>query len=441
MAACLLAACAPLPPPDTAAITSVRFAPASLPRGVAQSNRELAQDFLELTLALESGEELEGLLRYEAPIRVHMRGPGLAAYRDDLEALLARLRREAGIDIASTRDPSAAQLRIEGVPSAQIARIFPTAACFIVPGETDWRSFVRRRGDARLRWSDQDELRGAAIFLPLDTTPQDVRDCLHEEITQALGPANDLYRLPHSIWNDDNFHGMATAFDMLMLRVLYQPEFASGMPRAEVAARLPAVLDRVNPAGRGLPARARASESRDWGRAIEAALARDALRSRRMLAADEAVRLAGAMRPVDHRLGVSLLTRGRLTLRRDPAAAAGEFAEAYRLFRDQFGVGDVRTAQAGVHVAALALGSGEFEAAVRLSDLHMAGAMAAQNAVLVAGFLSIKAQALYEMGELAEAQAVRIDSLRWARYGFGDGDGALAREQAQIAALLRLEEP
>ena len=56
-----------------------------------------------------------------------------------------------------------------------------------------------------------------------------MRDCLAEEITQALGPANDLYRLPDSIWNDDNFHGMATAFDMLILRALYQPELESGM--------------------------------------------------------------------------------------------------------------------------------------------------------------------------------------------------------------------
>lgn len=440
MAAGLLASCVDAPPPP-AAITSVRFAPAALPPGVVQSNRELAEDFLELTFALESGETLDGILRYERPVRVYMREQGLAAYRDDLAALLARLRREAGIDIAETRDPNVAQIRIEGVRSAEIADIFPTAACFIVPGETDWRSFTRRRADSRVRWGDQEELKGAAIFLPLDTTPQDVRDCLHEEITQALGPANDLYRLPHTIWNDDNFHGMATSFDMLMLRTLYQPEFRSGMSRAEVAAELPRVLNRVNPAGRRLPARVRHPESREWAGAIEAALSRTALRSRRMLAADEAVRLAGEMRPVDHRLGVSLLTRGRLTLRRDPAAAAEQFGQAYRLFRDQFGMEDVRTAQAGVHVAALALAADQYETAIRLADLHVPGAMAAQNAVLIAGFLSIKAQAHYDLGELEDAQAVRIDSLRWARYGFGDGDGALAREQAQIAALLRLEEP
>ena len=41
----------------------------------------------------------------------------------------------------------------------------------------------------------------------------------------------------------------------------------------------------------------------------------------------------------------------------------------------------------------------------------------------------------------AAAQATRRDSLRWARYGFGDADGALAREQAQIAALIGLDNP
>jgi hypothetical protein len=406
---------------------------------VARSNRELAEDFLDLTFELESGEKINGLLRYEAPIRVYLAGPDLAGYRGDLDALLARLRDEAGIDITATDDPAAAQIRIEAVPSAQIARVFPTAACFIVPGETDWRSFMRRRGSERLRWSDQKTLTGAAIFLPRDTTPQDVRDCLNEEITQALGPANDLYRLPNSIWNDDNFHGLATPFDMVILRALYQPELQSGMKRQEVAAELPKVLDRVNPKGRGLPPQPRAPESRAWASAIETALARDAPRPRRVGAATIAAQIAAEMQPVDHRLGVSLLTLGRLGLRQDPGAAAQNFTEAYGLFRRNFGVDDIRTAQAGVHVAALALGAGEYETAVRLADRHVPGAKAGQNAILIAGLLSIKAGALDELGEAEAAQEARLDSLQWARYGFGDGDGALAREQAQLAALMRLE--
>jgi hypothetical protein len=436
LALATLSACTAAPPTE---ITSVRFAPASFPRGVARSNRDLAEDFLELTFELESGEKLRGLLRYETPVRVHMRSAGLAPYRPDLAALLARLRDEAGIDIAETSDPDVAQIQIEAVPASQITRVFPTAACFIVPGETDWQGFMRRRSGDRLRWSDQPTLVRAAIFLPLDTTPQDVRDCLNEEITQALGPANDLYRLPDSVWNDDNFHGLATPFDMLILRALYQPELRSGMPRAEVAAALPKLLDRVNPRGSRRPPQPRAPESAAFATTIETALSRDAPRSRRLAAAGAATEAAAGMRPVDHRLGVALLTLGRLELRRDPAAAARDFAQAYDLFTRRFGSEDIRTAQAGVHLAALALASGHLDAAVALADRHVPAARAGQNAILLAGLLSIKAEALAELGQGAKAQAVRLDSLRWARYGFGDADGALAREQAQLAALMRLE--
>jgi hypothetical protein len=84
-------------------------------------------------------------------VRVYLRSPALAAYRPDLAALLARLRTEAGIDIAETSDPAAAQIFIEAVPSAQITKVFPSAACFIVPGERDWKGFMHRRADARVR--------------------------------------------------------------------------------------------------------------------------------------------------------------------------------------------------------------------------------------------------------------------------------------------------
>jgi Protein of unknown function (DUF2927) len=430
-----LAACTAEPRGE---ITSVRFGAVTLPRGVARSNLDLAQDFLDLAFGLESGETLDHLLRYEMPIRVYL-DPALAAYRPDLAQLVERLRREAGIDIAETDAPRAAQIRIEAVPAAQIARIFPTAACFIVPGETDWSSFQRRRGAERVRWSDQPTLERAAIFLPPDTTPQDVRDCLNEEITQALGPANDLYRLPDSIWNDDNFYGMATPFDMTILRALYRPELRSGMSRDEAAAVIVPVLNRVNPEGRRVPRQARAPESRAWSRAIEIALDREAPRQRRVVAASQAVEIAADMRPTDHRLGVSLLTLGRLSLRRDPQAAADEFAAAYELFVAQQGEDGLRAAQAGVHLAALAIGTGQYELAITLADRHAPAALAAQNAILLAGLLSIKAEGMAALGDTPGARQVRLDSLRWARYGFGDSDGALAREEAQLAALLRLD--
>ncbi len=431
-----LAACSSPPPAD---ITSIRFGPVIFERGVARSNQNLATDFLDLTFGLESGEKLERLLRYEGPVRVHVASTELLPYRSDIEGLIARLRTEAGIDIALTRDPQLAQIQIEAVPAAQLARLFPSAACFIIPGETSWRGFLANRGDRTLRWSAQSELRRAAIFLPTDTTPQDVRDCLHEELTQALGPANDLYRLPDSVWNDDNLHAIATPFDMLILRILYQPELRSGMTREAVADELEAIFDRENPKGRGLARPARHPESRAWAKAIEAALARGVARDSRVRSAALASQIAAEMRPTDHRLAVSLLTLGRLTLRSDPVQAARYFSEAYAVSTRKLGPDDLRTAHAGVHVAAVALAAGQYDTVVRLVDRHAPAALTGQNAILLAGLLSLKAEALLNLKDGPGARAARLDSLRWARYGFGDDDGALAREQAEIAEFLRID--
>jgi len=424
--------------PDTpeAPLTSVRFPDDERPLGVARSNADLAEDFIDLTFALENGVALTGLLRHERPVRVHLSSAGLEPYRRDVDRLIRRLRDEAGLDIALTDDAARAQINIEAVPRRRIRRVFPTAACFIVPGVSSWAEFRARDGDADLRWSTQTSLGRSAIFLPVDTTPQEVRDCLAEELTQALGPANDLYRLPDTVWNDDNFHGDPTAFDMVILRALYQPELRSGMSREAVGAALPAVLDRINPKGRGMPPGQRAPESAEFAAAIEAALSRDRTRSERTRAANDATRIAAAMRPEDHRLGVSLLARGRQELRRDPEVAVRDFGSAYTLFRTRLGPHDIRTAQAGVHLAAMSLATERHDLAIRLADLHVPDALAARNAVLIAGYLSIKAAALAETDRIDEARAARLDSLRWARYGFGEEGGAMAREQTRIAALL-----
>ena len=433
-----LSACAAAPPPGE--ITSVRFGAVILPKGVARSNLDLGEDLLDLTFALESGEKLDHLLRYETPVRVYLRSPDLAAYRPDLTALLARLRAEAGIDIAETDDAEAAQIQIEAVPAAQISRVFPTAACFIVPGETDWSGFLRRRSAARMRWSDQRTLGRAAIFLPLDTTPQDVRDCLNEEITQALGPANDLYRLPDSIWNDDNFYGMATPFDMTDPAGDLPARDHSGMSRAEVAAVLPRVLDRVNPKGRGLPRQPRQPESRAWATAIEAALSRDAPRQKRLAAATQATQIAAEMRPIDHRLGVSLLTLGRLSLRTRPRGGRAATSQPPTISSTSASAPMI-SAPPRPGFTSRRWRSAPASTRPRSSSPTATppAAIAGQNAILLAGLLSIKAEALAELGDTRQAQAVRLDSLRWARYGFGDTDGALAREEAQLAALLRLD--
>ena len=103
-----------------------------------------------------------------------------------------------------------------------------------------------------------------SLFIPSDASPQEKRDCLHEELVQGLGPLNDLYRLPNSVFNDDNIHTILTDFDMMVLHATFTPELLSGTNRAEDTARLPAILRRIKPAGEGVAYRALPPTSHAW---------------------------------------------------------------------------------------------------------------------------------------------------------------------------------
>lgn len=55
------------------------------------------------------------------------------------------------------------------------------------------------------------------------------RSCLHEEVAQGMGLANDSPRARPSIFNDDEEFALLTAHDALLLRMLYDPRLTPGM--------------------------------------------------------------------------------------------------------------------------------------------------------------------------------------------------------------------
>ena len=59
--------------------------------------------------------------------------------------------------------------------------------------------------------------------------------CIHEELAQGMGLANDSPRARPSIFNDDEEFGLLTTQDELMLRMLYDPRLTPGMTAAEAA--------------------------------------------------------------------------------------------------------------------------------------------------------------------------------------------------------------
>jgi hypothetical protein len=410
----------------------MRVFAAPRPINFAISNSDLARDFIDLSFMLESGRPLPVLTRFEGPVTVRVTGSPPPTLGSDLNRLIFRLRSEAGIDISQT-SAATANITIEAVSRAQIRSQLPQAACFVVPNITQLSEFRTARRSPRTDWTRLTTRERMAIFVPNDASPQEVRDCLHEELAQALGPLNDLYRLPQSVFNDDNVHAVLTGYDMMILRATYAPELRSGMTRAEVSARLPAIFARINPQGVSIPPRNLSSTPRAWTEAMETALGPVANPNARRAAAARALDVARTLGWQDHRLGFAHYAMGRLNLPVQPAQAIRHFQSADAIFaqRPEYAL---HRAMVAAQLGAYLVAEGRGDEAVDMLGVHLPVVIQHENAALVATLSMLRAEALELAGRGVEAQAVRLDSLGWARYGFG-ADWAIRAKLREISAL------
>lgn len=417
--------------PELSAMPGIKTFAVPRPDRPGRANRDIARDFLDLSMKLESGRDLPILTRFETPITVQVTGTPPPTLQTDLNRLLHRLRSEAGIDIRQVNGP--ANITIQAVSRADIRRELPQAACFVVPNISDISEYRSAKRSRTTAWSALETRRKAAVFLPNDTSPQEVRDCLHEELAQALGPLNDLYRLPDSVFNDDNVHTVLTGFDMLILRTYYAPELQSGMSRRAVEARLPAILARLNPAGEHIAPRPASTTPRVWTRAIQAALGPGTNHPQRRAAAEKALSVAETVGWTDHRRAFSHYAVGRIVQNTDPALAQNHFAAAdayYRRSPDTM----LHRAHAVAQLAAYAITQGRGADALALLGPQIAVAEQHENAALLAQLLMMRAEALELSGRASEARQVRLDSLGWARYGYG-ADWAVRAKLREISGL------
>ncbi len=438
----VLSAC--MSPPQSAAPASARAASDMLdlpPMKVfsdgkstptSRSNTSISRDFLDLSFALETGATLDRFTRFEGPITLRVTGDSVpVSLTHDLSRLLARLDREAGISITRVPATQPAAITIETLTQAELSRRAPNTACIVVPNVSSWDEFKHARR-AALSWTQVTTRERLSIFIPTNTAPQEIRDCLHEELAQALGPLNDLYRLPDSVYNDDNIHSVLTPFDMLILRATYAPELHSGMSRAEVARALPGILSRINPAGATGATPPVQITPRAWTEAAMGAMGDGSLTSR-LHAAKTAVSIARSEGWSDTRAGFSWFLLGRLSIATDRASAQLALTEAKRIY-DARPETRFHSAHVAMQLSALALSEGRYEAAYDISAKAISAARDAENAALLASLMMTEAEALDKLGRVSEARSVRLDSLGWARYGFGSDDVVRTRA-AEIASL------
>jgi len=431
--AILLSACAPIPsaqvsmnrPSASVSGTTqppLQSFPALPAAAVTRGNADIARDILDLEFLMESGRPLPVFTRFEGPITVALTGDVPATAPPDLARVLSRMRAEAGIDIAPAAHTAQAAITIDFQPRAAMRRAVPSAACFVVPRVGSFAEYRAARSDGTTDWATLTRRDRAAIIVPSDTSPQEVRDCLHEELAQALGPLNDLYRLSDSVFNDDNFHSVLTGFDMAVLRLTYSPGIASGMTEAEVGARL---FGTTTGAGADTPS--------SWVREIETALGRKASLPARQAAADRALAQALAAGWADNRTAFSWFAVGKLSAGSNPLRAMDALDQAAAIYGRLPG-GEVQLAHIEMQRAAIALAGGLSAEAARIAAGAVPVVRSHGNAALQATLMLIEAEALEQMGYSAAAAALRLDSAPYARYGFGP-DSVVKERVRDIAAV------
>ncbi len=393
----------------------------ALPAGDTRySNESLAHLFVRLTHDLEWGARRPHLLRYETPVSVGITGRLGTQYTGFIDRFLSDLRAQTGIDISRTTAPH--NLTIRFIPGQEFRRKLPQHFCVVAPGNLSWAEFKTdpvaygTRSYERVR-----KLEAMSVYIPDNLEPYLVRLCLIEEITQALGPANDLYGLGSSIFNDDNVHVWPTSLDYLMLRVLYSPEIRTGLNRRETRKRARAILERLNPQGRAAPP-LRLLPDRDmraWNDMVQ-----KTDRDRRR----EALSIARARAPRTAYHCHSLIALARLQ-RRDPKASLATLDAAQRICRSAHGPSDLRLALIRLELARAQFKLGEAALAYKLSNgLEQTLAAHGKDERLVALY-DLQAAALRAIQQGTKSFEARRRAGEWGAY-------ALGRDHADVLQLL-----
>jgi hypothetical protein len=395
---------------------------AALPAGhTGYDNASLSRLFVSLSHDTEWGARRRHLVRYEAPVSVGLEGQGAERHFAFLDEFLGQISRNSGVDIA--RGNGRENLHIRLVEGARFDDLLPTAFCVVGQGDVSWDDFAADPSNYGARaLLAAEQISQMTIFIPDTAPPYLVRNCLLEEIPQALGLANDLYGLGSSIFNDDAAHLWPTKLDYLMLRILYAPEMATGLDRRDSGARALRVLNRVNPAGAGavpLPSLRQRSLG-DWPALIQNVFSRAASEREARDFAEKALTIVTAYAPMSAQHCHTLITAGRVLSRPEPERALRLFEQARRVCNAAHGVSDVRQARIALESACALLRLDRFDEVVAVTEANWPVLAAHGQDERLAALYTIQSEAL----AVAEPGSTRTTSVaqlaaEWSAYALG----------------------
>ena len=185
----------------------------------AQPDLLLEERFVHVALRNDDGSSAEELVKWEGPIRVKVTGS--QRYHEQVASHLTLLGDLTG-------------------RTTEMDAEWPNMVLDFSLREEDWWCFVSVTGQAgRLN---------AEISVRTDQSDHNIRRCIVQEMTQALGLLEDTDGRIDTTFSSAIGTDYLTDADRQLLAILYDDRLYDGMPRTEVLAMLPVIVADVEAA-------------------------------------------------------------------------------------------------------------------------------------------------------------------------------------------------
>lgn len=209
------------------------------------SDEDIVRGFFKTAFGAElrvSGA-VDRIRRYETPVRIFIDGKTVPDRRAEVATIAADIgKRIAHLDIAVTANRDDANMIVTLVRDRDlrgtIRKIYGNERARQIQKDLDPQCLSGFQKDETFR------IVRSEVILVVDAGNFIFRDCVYEEMLQALGPINDT-DVPWSMFNDDVQMGFFGIYDQYLLNILYHRRIKAGMTVDEVSALIPDILPEV----------------------------------------------------------------------------------------------------------------------------------------------------------------------------------------------------
>ena len=207
------------------------------------SEQEISRGFLALAFGsdLRIGVKPRGIRRYDREILAYVNSTGSVERKAEMERIIAEYAAAVPqLKLSVTSSESAADLVVHLINEKDFARALEEAF-----GRRTARAFVRKT-DPQCMTSVKSQPDGAIVstvtFVIADQGDDVFLDCAYHELLHAFGLSNHDQSNPWTTLNQTRRVGYLTAYDRILLALLYEPRIEPGMTATEVRRILPELI-------------------------------------------------------------------------------------------------------------------------------------------------------------------------------------------------------